>query len=363
MKKLVLVTALALSLISNSILACTGIRLETTGGDVVYGRTLEFGKNIDSEIIVVPRGYAYVGVTPDGQPGLSWKTQYAFMGPNASQLPVTVDGINEKGLAVGLFYFPGYAGYQKTTPADDSKTIGPWQLGTWILGNFRTVAEVKAHINDIKVANVNLAAWGIVPPVHYIVHDRTGNSLVIEYVNGELHTYDNPIGVFTNSPTFDWQMTNLRNYLNLFAINIPERKMKNITLKTFGQGSGLVGLPGDFTAPSRFVRAFVLTQSAVHDQTTTQTVAQAFHILNQFDIPVGVIRDRSNGEVAYDYTQWTTVADLTNLRYYVTTAQDRDIRYVDLMKQNLDAKDIVYYPINQTQTMQALTGAQTKPAV
>ena len=113
---------------------------------------------------------------------------------------------------------------------------------------------------------------------------------MIEYVDGELHTYDNPIGVITNSPTFDWQQTNLRNYINLSTVNASPLTIDGVTLAPFGQGSGMMGLPGDFTPPSRFVRAVALSQDAVPGQDAEATVKVAFHILDSFDIPLGAVR-------------------------------------------------------------------------
>lgn len=335
--------------------ACTGIKLQAKDGSVVYGRTLEFGKELNSQIVVIPRNYHYDGMTPNHQQGLSWTTRYASVGTNGSELPDVIDGVNEKGLAVGLFYFPGYAEYQPVAAADYPVTIAPWQLGSWILGNFASVAEVKQHIHDIKVADVVLPAWGITPPLHYIVADKTGKSIVLEYVNGQLNVYDDPIGVLTNAPDFSWHLTNLRNYIHLSSENVNGIDVDNLKLTPTGQGSGMMGLPGDFTPPSRFIRAFVLSRYAMQTDDAITTVGQVFHILNQFDIPKGAIQQSSNGHITYNYTQWTSAADLTHSIYYIHTENDRRVRYIDLNKQDLNAKQIVYIPLDQQQDMQELS--------
>ena len=190
--------------------ACTGIRLRAEDGTVVYARTLEFNVDPDSDVIVVPRGYARTGTTPDGENGLKWTSKYASLGANSLGLPLLVDGVNEKGLAAGLFYFPTTAGYMKYNAAEASRTIAPWELASWILENFATVEEVKQNIGRIAVAEVVFKKWGMVIPVHFVVHDASGKSIVIEYIEGKLHVYDNVLGVLTNSPSFDWHMTNLR---------------------------------------------------------------------------------------------------------------------------------------------------------
>ena len=160
------------------------------------------------------------GITPDGQDGLKWKAKYASVGANGVGLPILIDGVNEAGLAAGLFYFPTTAGYPAYTPADAAKTIAPWQLGSWLLDNFASVDEVKANIGSILVAETVLKQWGFSPPVHAVVRDASGKSLVIEYVGGKLNLYDDALGVITNSPAFDWHMTNLRNYVN-FSLGQP----------------------------------------------------------------------------------------------------------------------------------------------
>jgi choloylglycine hydrolase len=164
------------------------------------------------------------------------------------------------------------------------------------------------------------------------VHDRTGKSVVIEPLNKSLKIYDNPLGVMANSPTFDWHMTNLLNYVNLTATNVPPIDLGGIKLAQFGQGSGLRGLPGDFTPPSRFVRAVAFSQSAIPSDTAPQTVLQAFHILNNFDIPFGAVREVDNGQIHAESTTWTSASDLKNLRWYFKTYGDQSIHSVDLAK-------------------------------
>jgi choloylglycine hydrolase len=338
--------------------ACTGIRLIAADGSVVYARTLEFNVDLDSSVLVVPRGYARTGTTPDGENGLKWTSKYASVGANGVGLPFLFDGINEKGLAAGLFYFPTTAGYLKYDEAEASKTIAPWELGSWILENFGTVEEVKHNIGSVAVAEVMFKQWGIVPPVHYVVHDASGKSIVIEYVGGKLHLYDNVIGVITNSPTFDWQMTNLRNYLNLSVVNAPPVEVGGVTLTALGQGTGMLGIPGDFTPVSRFVRAVAYSTSVVPSSTGEVEVLEAFHILNNFDIPEGAAREQhkdAHGNIISDHTIWTSASDLKARRYYFRTYENSQIRSVDLMTMPLDAKNIATISMKGPEVIKSLT--------
>ena len=306
---------------------------------------------------MVPRGYARTGTTPDGKEGLKWKTKYASVGANGVGLPVLFDGVNEKGLAAGTFYFPTSAGYMPYTAADAGKTIAQWEVGSWILENFASVEEVKANIGNIVVPAVVFGGWGFAPEAHYIVHDASGKSIAIEYVRGKLNIHDNPLGVFTNSPTFDWHMTNLRNYLNFSMSSAPPVQLGSVKLLPTGQGSGMLGLPGDFTPPSRFVRAVAFSQSVLKSKTGDAAVLEAFHILNQFDIPKGAAREHEkdeHGNVLADYTIWTSASDLKGKRFYFRTYENSQIRMVDLMKMNLDARDITKISMKGAESITSL---------
>ena len=320
--------------------ACTGIRIKPEDGSVIAARTLEFAADLQSNVIVIPRATKFVGTAPGDKPGLRWKSKYGIVGANAFGLPTIVDGLNESGLGIGLFYFPGYAKYQEVKEEDVGKAIAPWEIAAYLLGTCANVKEAVESLQNIHVGEVVQKDMGVVPPCHYIVNDAGGRCVVLEYVAGKLTIHDNPLGVITNSPTFDWHITNLRNYVNLTVNNVPPVAIAEIKVPGFGQGSGMLGLPGDFTPPSRFVRAVAFSQSALPVATAHDGVLQAFHILNQFDIPKGAARGMDNGKAVADYTLWTSVSDLKNLRYHFRTFDNSRIRMIDLKKMDLDAKEI-----------------------
>jgi len=337
--------------------ACTGIELIAVDGTVVHARTLEFGIDLESNVIMVPRGYSRTGTTPDGKPGKTWTSKYATLGANALGMPILIDGLNERGLAVGLFYFPTSAKYQPYAAGDADRTVAPWELGSYILENFATVDEVRANLPNIVVPGVVLAAWKFSPPAHYVVHDATGKSIAVEYTDGKLNIYDNPLGVMTNSPNFGWQMTNLRNYVNFSLKDLPPVKVGSVTLVPFGQGTGMLGLPGDFTPPSRFVRAVAFSQSVLPSQTGYEAVLQAFHILNDFDIPKGSSRapeKDAQGNIVADHTIWTSASDLKAKRFYFRSYENSEIRMVDLTKQKLDGKSIVTWSMKGDEVVREL---------
>lgn len=175
-------------------------------------------------------------------------------------------------------------------------------------------------------------------------------SLVIEPVNGKLVLHDNPFGVMTNSPTFDWHMTNFRNYITLSPNNVPKRTVNGQIFAELGQGNGMFGLPGDYTPPSRFIRAALFSTNTIPSKTIEAGIKQVFHILNNFDIPLGVARETTNDVVQSDYTLLTAARDPQNLVYYYKSYDDQTIKMVQLNKFDLNARTIKLYNTKSTQT-------------
>ena len=353
----VALTVVAITCVAASTLrACTGITIKPKDGSVIFARTLEFASDLHSEIIVIPRGKEFVGTAPGDKPGLRWKTKYATVGANAFGLPVVVDGINEQGLHVGLFYFPGFAKYQSVKPEDAGKALAPWEIATYLLGSCSNIQETADAAKSVLVGEVVQKNMGFVPPVHFIVTDASGKSVVVEYVSGELKIHANPLGVMSNAPTFDWHMTNLSNYVLMSPNNIEKIDLGGKEIKSLGQGSGMLGLPGDFTPPSRFVRAVAFSKTALPVSDAKAGVLQAFHILNQFDIPKGAARGHEQGQEVADYTLWTSASDLKNRRYFIRTFQNSRIRMVDLNSLNLNAPEIKTISINGDEEIEDLSG-------
>lgn len=334
--------ALSLSLVAPAPQAdaCTSFRLKAADGSVVYARTMEYGQDLASKVAIFPAGSPFVGLTPDGAAkGLRFRAKYGFVGMNAFGTNIVCDGLNEKGLMVGMLLFPGYAGYQPYASGKAGSTITQFQVGDWLLSQCATVAEAKREIAKIRVCQGPTVLDGVPIgdlPLHYTIHDATGASAVVEYVGGELRIHDNPLSVLTNSPDFDWMLTYLSNTVNLSATNVPALDLKGYVVRQTGQGSGMLGLPGDFTPPSRFVRMTALTQSALPAANAEAAVSLAMTIIGNVDIPKGAVRGVEDGKPIYDVTEWTAVADAARGRYYWQTYADKNWRYVDL-KQALAA--------------------------
>jgi len=316
--------------------ACTGISLTTTGGEHIQARTIEWGSfDLDSHLIISPRGHSYTATMPDGKQGLTWESTLGFVGISVSDNRFIGEGVNEAGLNAGLFYFKGYGSLAPYDPADIGNTITDMDFVRWMLGQFRTVDEVRSALDSIKIVPVHIDENGMPSPTaHWRVTDRAGNSIVIEIVdNGRITIHDNTVGVLTNSPGFEWHLLNLSNYVNLQPGTAPPRRFGGHEAESFGIGTAFHGLPGDISPPARFVRAAFFVATAPPLATAEDAVSQAFHILHNFDLPLGTEFGPSQRAHIPDLpsaTQWTAVSDQSNGLFYFTSMHDSAVRKVDL---------------------------------
>lgn len=331
-------------------LACTAFQLKSNDGAQIYFRSMEFGFPFNSKALIVPRGSEFTGSAPGGKPGLKWTAKYGYIGMNVNISPTTAaDGQNEKGLVVGLLYLPGFSQY---LPPDDSKagkTIGSWEVGNYLLANCASVGEAVAALeNGLYVAQQEFPPFKQLLPVHYWIGDSTGKVAIAEFVGGQLNIHDAPLGTLTNSPPYDWHTLNVGNYVDLTPVNVPQRQLASFTSVNYGQGSGAIGLPGDMSPPSRFIRAALFSHWATPADTAADTVNLGFHILNTFDIFNGAIKSNTADQTANtkgflsasgkpklvntDTTEWTIAHDRTNLKSYIRTYGGLAIQMVDLKK-------------------------------
>jgi choloylglycine hydrolase len=333
---------------------CTGIKIKTQDNSVIFARTFEFGIELDMGFIGIPAGRKFVGSAPENKPGLAWTAKYAVIGANVAGMPFIGDGLNEKGLHMGIFNFAEFAGWQEVAPTEYSKCLEAVEVATYVLTTVGTVDEAISALKEVKVGKIG-NKWfdGMHWDVHYRLADQNGRAVAIEYMNGELHVHENPLGAFANSPNFDWHLTNLTNYINLSAHAWPAVDLGDLTLKPSSLGAGMAGLPGDFTSPSRFVRAVAFQETAVPSATADEGVKMAFHLLNLFDIPKGANVQTVDGTDYTDYTQATNASDLTNLRYFYKTYDSSQIRMV-AMADFLESKpnDIVTFDISEKEAFE-----------
>ena len=333
--------------------ACTGIRLTAKDGSTVYGRTMEWGAfDLHSRVAVVPRGYTFTGQTPDGHNGRKWQAKYGFVGLDMLGRDIFGDGMNERGLAAGLFYHPGFASYPAYDPARAKDTITAVDVLAFVLSQFATVDEVRAGMETVRVVPVVEKAIGIPVDAHWMVTEPSGTSIVIEYIDGKLRVFDCPLGVITNAPTYDWHMTNLRNYVNLSPVALPATRLEEMDFGPLGAGSGMIGLPGDHTPPSRFIRAVAWTQTARPLPDSNEAIYELFRILDNFNLPLGAAEgsdgaDDTKLEGMRSSTIWTTGWDLENRVLYFHTQHNRRLRMVEIARLAFDGDEIVRIAMDQ----------------
>ena len=258
--------------------------------------------------------------------------------------------MNEEGLVVGAFYLPGFAEFQPYDESAADKSLGPTEFMLYLLSQFKTVGEVRKGLDEIRVVPVVLEALGFAAPLHYRVVDSAGNQLIIEYIKGgELTLFEAPLGVITNSPTYDWHMNNVRNYIGLSSQGLPEKAIEGVTFGPFGAGSGMFGLPGDSTPPSRFIQAVALTQTARQTTGGIDTVNETFRILDHFNLGTSgaVGADISANSKVPSATQWTVAADNKNRVLYYHTAWNRRVRSVDLKSIDFDKVNLQTIPLDK----------------
>ena len=331
--------------------ACTGVRLSAKDGSTVYGRSMEWGTfDLDSRVAIIPRGYAFAGLTPDGQNGKKWVAKYGVVALDMLERNVLADGMNEKGLAAGMFYHPGFASYMEYDRNQADQSITAIDVVAYILTQYATIDEVKSAMKSVRVVSVVEKVLGIPIQAHWMVTEPSGKSIVIEYLDNTLRIFDNPLGVITNAPGFDWHMTNLRNYVNLSAVAIPSRKLEDMNFAPLGGGSGMIGLPGDFTPPSRLVRAVAWSQTARPLENSGEAIYELFRILDNFNVPVGAAegsdRERAMLKGMRSSTIWTTGWDTSKKALYFHTQHNRRVRMVQMNGIDFSGKEIVHIPLD-----------------
>jgi choloylglycine hydrolase len=312
---------------------CTDIRFVGLPDMRVSARTLDFGYETHSRVQVVPRGQRWsatatnpAAMTAPAAAPLTWTNDLGFLGMDAFGFDFAFcDGLNEAGLSVGTLWLPE-TDLPTMPPTDtDRPAVDFVNLAGWLLGTCRTVADVKLALQGVAIWNAPIRQlWPTGRPMpdavtplldfafteHLSIHDASGGDLVVEFVDGTMKLHDNPIGVLTNSPTYDWHVTNLRNYIGLSNTEATPRNLMGMEVKATGNGSGLLGMPGDVTPPSRFVRATVLTEVVTAASSHRDAVNQAFHSLDLVSVPRHLA-------ASGDYTQWSVARDHDNRIYYV----------------------------------------------
>jgi len=308
--------------------ACTYFFLKAEDGSIVSVRAQEFYSTLGAQVQMIPRGTAYASESPKGAKGLCWKSKYGVVGISVlGKKNLLADAGNEKGLYITTLWFED-GKYPEIKPGD--VVIDVQNFVAWVAGNFATVDELKEALAVVKVYGHPEEGFnqGQVVPLHWPVTDASGNSIVLEYLDGQLKIWDNrQNGVLTNDPNLGWHLDNLRFYSNLkaFAFPVPELKDDRWAL-----GSDMKGLPGDYTNASRFVKISALKFFSKPPKDADEAINLGIHLINTVDIPYGPQLWIIGQTGLVQFTPWHSFFDHRNLCFYYRTYENPNLRRIDL---------------------------------
>lgn len=316
---------------------CTAISY--LSGNHYFGRNLDLEHSFIEQVCITPRNYPF-----RFQKMPTIDNHYALIGMAAviNDYPLYYDATNEHGLSMAGLNFPGNAVY--LPPKEGCDNITPFEFIPWILSNCKSVTESLKKLKRLNLTAISFSNDLPLSPLHWIISDKN-KCIVVEPKASGIEIYDNPIGVLTNNPPFDYHMHNLCNYLNLTADEPHNRFSDKAALKPYSRGMGAVGLPGDLSSASRFVKAAFTKLNAVSDGTETQDVSQFFHILGSVEQQKGCVK--VNGD--YERTIYSSCCNTDKVIYYYSTYDNRQITAVHLFREDLSASSIRMYPLVTTQ--------------
>ncbi len=320
---------------------CTAATYKTK--DFYFGRTLDYEFSYGDEVTVMPRNYP-INFRAAG--GL--EKHYAIIGMAhvAGGYPLFYDAINEKGLGMAGLNFVGNAFYRDEDEGKDN--VAQFEFIPWILARCATLDEARALLENVNITNTPFSDKLPTAQLHWIIADRNG-AITVESVKEGIKIYDNPVGVLTNNPPFDEQLFRLNDYMHLSPKSPQNLFSDKLELKTYSRGMGALGLPGDLSSQSRFIRVAFTKMNSVSGSSESESVSQFFHILGSVDQQRGCC-ELDGGK--YEITLYTSCCNADKGIYYYTAYENHQITAVDMHRENLDGTSLSRYPL--------ITGEQIK---
>ena len=316
---------------------CTAVTYTTK--DTYFGRTLDYEIAFGQEVLITPRNFSFLF-----RHGETIRRHYAMvgMGVNAQGYPLYFDGVNEKGLAMAGLNFVGNVVYGKPAPGKDN--IAAFELIPWILGQCASVAEAKKLLTNLQLTDTAFSPEYPPARLHWILADEKGSAVVEAMADG-LHIYDNPVGVLTNDPPFPMQLFRLNDFAHLSPNDPRSPRFGSVPLTAYSRGMGALGLPGDGSSMSRFLRAAFTKMHACSGTSESESVGQFFHILGSVEQIRGCCRVEDQNVI----THYTSCCNLSRGIYYYTTYGNRCITAVDMHLADLEKKSLQVFPLVETE--------------
>ncbi len=313
---------------------CTAISYKTANH--YFGRNLDLEYSYNETVTITPRKYSLPFCE---MPSIN--SHYAMIGMAYVQdgYPLYYDATNEKGLSMAGLSFPDYAKYnEKQNHADN---IAPFEFIPWVLSQCKSIEDAKMLLSSVSITNEAFSEALQPTPLHWMISDSE-SSIVVESTAKGLAVLDNPVGVLTNSPTFDYHMANLNNYMGISNKPVQNRFAPELPLHEFSRGMGGAGLPGDYSSASRFVKAAFVLHNSVGGDTEEENISQFFHILSSVAHPKGSV-DLGDGK--YEITVYSSCCNTNKGIYYYTTYNNSSINAVDMHREDLDSAELISYPL------------------
>ncbi len=313
---------------------CTALSFNTN--DHYFGRNLDLDRSYNEEVCVMPRRFPLVlrsqGLMDD---------HYAMIGMATvvGDIPLFYDAANEYGLAMAGLNFPGNAHYFPTQPNMDN--ITPFEFIPWVLGQCKTVNDTRVLLSRLNLVNISFSNNLPLSPLHWMISDRD-ESIVIESMKDGLHIHNDPVGVLTNNPPFEYHMFNLNNYRGLGVTNGDNIFSSKLQLDNYCQGLGGIGLPGDVSSMSRFVRMTFGSEKSVCKNDEASSVSQFFHLLSSVEMARGVCLTPAE---EWDITVYSSCINTDRGLYYYTTYDNRSITCVDMHRTELNGDSVIRFPL------------------
>lgn len=313
---------------------CTAITYKTE--DLYFGRTLDYEFSYGEEITITPRNYKF-----NFKNGKELRNHYAMIGMAhvSDEYPLYYEAVNEKGLCIAGLNFVGNAFYHDKV--DDKENIAQFEFIPWILSTCSSVEDAKKIVKKTNITGETFSQEFPAAQLHWIISDKD-SSIVVESLKEEIKIYDNPTGVLTNNPPFDKQLFALNNYRNLSVKNKDNTFSENINLDSYSRGMGAIGLPGDLSSQSRFIRATFVKSNSIFLKGEEESVNQFFHIINSVEQVRGCCELDDN---KYEITIYSSCCNAQKGIYYYTTYNNHQINAVDMNKVELDSENLVRYPV------------------
>ena len=313
---------------------CTAITYNTS--DHYFGRNLDLEYSYKETVTITPRNYEFnfrkVG---------SINNHYAIIGMAyvENNFPLYYDAINEKGLGMAGLNFPGNADYKEIE--EGKNNVAPFEFIPYILSQCSNIEEAKNLLKNMNIAKINFSDELPASPLHWIISDKE-KSITVESVKDGLKVYDNPVGILTNNPTFDMQLFNLNNYMSLSTEQPINNFSKSLNLDTYSRGMGGMGLPGDLSSLSRFVKATFTKMNSKSGNSESESISQFFHILESVYQQRGLVH---MGEEKYEITIYSSCCNMDKGIYYYITYENSQITGIDMNKENLDSNELINFEL------------------